>query len=228
MIRDGFNPEVPLLNEYKYGLCRRKVLQNIFGGPVVRKVPFLIHLIQALLWLFPLICVIPFILLDALKVWNTYFLALVYGIMIGISSASLEVLLFIIIQRHRGWEQRIQFDYESEEIYIPSICSIEAVSFIFELRQKSDIILRPIASGLVSFVGCYILFPTVLQETLPIPWTVVVCAIGWLVLPITHYSLMARAPPETAVYRATCPYVLRIHHRPLYILIIGICIIIIR
>ena len=228
MFGGRFSLKVPLLNEYKYGLCRRKLLQSWFGGPIVRLAPFLIHFIQTLLWFLPVVFAIPFIVLDSVRVWDAYFLALVYSTGMGIMMVCMEMVLIFVMRRHTDMEPRVQQDYETEEVDIESICSSEAIFFVFDSRKKVDIILRPISSMIISYIGCYIFFPTVLQKTFSLPGTVVLIVIGWLVFCLAHYSVIVRLPPETAVYRATSPYFLRQQYRPLYIMIIGIAIILVE
>jgi len=228
MFGGRFSLKVPLLNEYKYGLCRRKLLQSLFGGPVVRLAPFLIHFIQTLLWFLPLIFAIPFIVLDGVRVWSAYYLALVYSIGMGIMIICGEVVLLFVMHRHTDVELRVQQDYETEDVDIESICSSGAIFFVFDSRKKFDVILRPLSSMIICYIGCYICFPTVLQNTFSLPGTVVLIVIGWLVFCLAHYSVIVRLPPETAVYRATSPYTLRQQYRPLYIMIIGTAIILVE
>ncbi len=223
-----FNPNVPLLNEYKYGLCRRKLLRSLFGGPTVRVAPFFIHAIQTVIWFSPVLPAIPIVILDALEVLNSYYLAIIYAAVMGGLVATAELILFIIIYRYSSWNQRIQLDDESEEVYIASVYSLESISYVYDSRQKIDLILRPLVSAMISFVGIYILLPTVLMDMLPIPWIVVFIIVGWVVLCLTHYSVMVRHPPETAVYRATGPHILRWCYRPVYVLVVGIAIILVR
>ena len=188
---------------------------------MIRRTPWFIHFMQAVLWLLPLILSAPFIILDLLGLWNQYFLAFVYGCIVGVT-VLVEGIMVFIIRRHLGLEQRrIQFDDENETVYIPSFCSAETIAFIFSLKTKSDLFLHPFASGLLSFVGCLLLLPTILQEMLHISLAVVVFVIGWLTLCCAHYPLSTHVPSETAVYRQTNFLGLRSYYRPFYFLALG-------
>lgn len=187
---------------------------------MVRRAPWFVHVIQTVLWLLPLILSIPFIVLDGLMLWNQYFLALVYGCVMG-TTVLLEGVLVFIIRRNLGLETRVQFDDEDESVNIWSFNSTEMIDFMFSFKSKFSIFLHPFVSGLFSFAGCFLLLPTILQETLSISLTVVVSVIGWLTLCSAHYSLSTRVPLETAVYRPTDLLQLRFYYRPFYILILG-------
>lgn len=191
---------------------------------MVRRAPWFIHIIQAVLWLLPLIMSAPFIILDVLELWNQYFLACVYGCVVGIT-VLLEGISVFFIRRYLGHtnleQSRVQFDDENETVEIPSFCSAETIEFIFSLKSKSSLFLHSLASGLLSFVGCFLLLPTILQETLHISFAVIVFVIGWFTLCSAHYSLSTHVPPETAVYRHTDILGLRSYYRPFYFLALG-------
>ncbi len=93
-----YNEPVPLLNQYKYGLVRRRLLAVITGGLNIRKVPWTLHLIQITLWLAPLFLSVPFIVVDSLRLWNEYYTALVYAITVSLYSLLLEVA--VVTWRH--------------------------------------------------------------------------------------------------------------------------------
>lgn len=187
---------------------------------MVRKVPWFVHIVQVMLWLLPLILSAPFIIVDGLRLWNQYFLAIVYGCVVG-ASVIMEEVLVLLFRRHFGLERRVQFDDENEEVDIPSFYSVETIDFIFSYKSKPSLVLHPIASGLLSFVSCFLLLPTILQETLHYSLVVIVFVIGWLTFCGALYSLSTRVPSETAIYRPVDLLGLRYYHRPLYIIALG-------
>lgn len=213
---------VPLLNNYKHGLLRRRLLQTFLGGARVRKVPWHVYLIQAGLWVYPLCLSIPFIALDGVNLWSKYLLALVYG-----SSVGVVVLVEGLVVHMLRWRQRTtnlntnELDDEKDEIEILTCCGMDYISFIFSPKSLFSVILNPFVSGISSYAGYFILLPNVLQESLPIAGVVVVSLLGWYTVCSAHYSLSTRAPPETAVYRATDPLELKFLNRPFYIFLIG-------
>ena len=226
MLRNASSPaaKTPLINKYKYGLCRRRFLQTLFGGPVFSFAPWFVHITQAVLWFLPLILSAPFIILDVLSLWNQYLLALVYSCVMGLIVLSEEIAVFIVRQslEHQGSHQRsLQLDDENVTVNIPSFYSKESIGFIFTLKSKFSLVLHPLVSGLLSFMGCFILLPTILQEVLHVSLTVLVFVIGWLTLCSAQYSLSIRLPSEIAVYRPTDFLGLRSYYRPFYILALG-------
>ena len=219
---------IPLLNEYKFSLSRRRALQTLFGGARIRKLPWFIHVTQLVLWIAPLVLSIPFIILDALGVWNEYFLALVYGCIMGVSVLIVNVVVFLRRRQIKDTQMpRIEFDDEEESVNISSHFGIDAIDFIFS-PKKIFSILHPFFSSLLSFVGCFVLFPSILQESVPIIGIVLISIFGWLTLCNAHYSLSTRPPHEIAVYRATDPLELRFIYRPFYVTITGGILILLR
>ncbi len=89
---------VPLLNHYKYDLLRRRMLAVITGGLNIRRAPWLLHFIQIVLWVSPFLLSVPFVVVDALKLWNQYYIALVYAIVMVLFSLTLE--LCVVVWRH--------------------------------------------------------------------------------------------------------------------------------
>lgn len=226
---EGSQLAVPLLNNYKHGLLRRRLFQTLLGGVRIRKVPWYIYLIQAGLWTFPLGLSIPFIVIDGLDLWNTYLLALVYGITQGtlVLVEGLAIRLLRRRQRRNSTASR-QFDDEQDTVEIASCCRMDVIEFIFNSKRMISVLLHPFASGALSYVGFFLLQPSVLQEFLPTTGVVLVSLFGWFTICSSHYSLSVRAPPEIAVYRPTDPLELRFLNRPFHVILIGIIFILLR
>ena len=214
---------VPLLNHYKYGLLRRRLIQTVLGGPRIRKVPWYIHIIQIGLWVVPLVFSIPFIVVDGLRVWTDQFLlALVYGITVGLFDLVLGVVVVLVRRRHRLNNIEItEFDDEEDSVEIFSCLGAETVDFIFSRKRVISVLLHPVVSVAFSFVGFYLLVPSVMQHSLPTGAVVVVSLFGWYLQCTAHYSLAVRAPPETALYRPTDPLELKFLYRPIYVILLG-------
>ena len=156
--------------------------------------------------------------------WSPYFLALVYGCVVG-----LGVLLLNIIRACVRYSAREnegvgpQLDDEDSIDFSGSSCfHLETFDFIFAKRRLHSLLLHPLVSGLLSFAGCFMLFPRVLQETLPVAGVVVVALFGWFTLCNALYSLTAGPPHETAVYRPMDPLELRFLMRPFYVLAVAV------
>ena len=226
---------VPLLNHYKYDLLRRRMLAVITGGLNIRRAPWLLHFIQIVLWLSPFLLSVPFVVVDALKLWNHYYIALVYAIVMVMFSLTLE--LCVVVWRHCKGEiysvllyssymlytggvfTSSQYgDEQDEAIEFDSLLDRTSLDFIFSSKRIPSLILTPLVTGLLSYAVCYPLLPSVLLESLPVAGVVVVFILGWTTGCIALYSLCARAPTEIAVYRATDPLELKFITRPLYVI----------
>ena len=218
---------IPLLNDYKHGLSRRRLLQTLTGGLKIQRAPWHIYVLQILLWIAPALLCIPFVILEALGVWRPYFLALVYGCIVGLGVLVLNVI-GVCVGHHAasvgGNEgMSLQLDDEESIDFSGSSCfHLETFHFIFANRKLHSLFLHPLVSGLLTFAGCFMLFPRVLQETLPIAGVVVVSIFGWFTLCNAHYSLTAGPPHETAVYRPMDPLELKFLMRPFYVLAIAV------
>ena len=211
---------IPLLNEYKYALSRRRILQTLTGGLKLRKAPWYTHLIQLLLWVAPLLLCLPFIVLEAVGVWNRYYLATVYGCVMGGGVLVLGVTGACVRRRSQVVAPSVanaQLDDE-ESIDFSSCCELETFNFIFSKKKIHSLILHPLISGLFSFAGSLMLFPGVMQEAMHIAGVVVVSVTGWFALCNAHYSLSVSAPHETATYRPTDSLELRFLMRPFYVM----------
>ena len=214
---------VPLLNQYKHALLRRRLLQTITGGLKLRRAPWYIHLIQLMLWTAPFLIALPFVIISALRLWNNYYLALIYGFTQGLAVLLLEIIGVIVRckQQHADncnvGDTQLD-DEESIDFALESCCTFD---FIFARKKLHSLILHPFISGLVSFSACFILQPSIMLESLHIAGVVIVSIIGWYTLCSAHYSLSVSSPHETATYRPTDPLDLRFITRPFYIVAIA-------
>ena len=215
---------VPLLNEYKHALLRRRLLQTITGGVKIRRAPWYIHLIQLSLWIIPLVIALPLTIISALRLWNEYYLALIYGTMQGLSVLLLEMIGVIIRYRHprmvNNGDTQLD-DEESIDFTLGSCCTFETYDFIFTHKKLHSLLIHPLISGLVSFSASFILQPSIMLESLHIAGVVIVSVIGWYTLCSAHYSLSVLPPHETATYRPTDPLDFRFITRSFYIVAIA-------
>ena len=226
---------VPLLNSYKYGLARRRFLQTATGGLRLQRAPCSIHVLQLLLYLGPVIAAAPFIALDAVAVWNEYYLSLVYSCATALVIFSLRATETCVRWRKRATVQiaasegaRAQHNDE-ERVEITSCCSYETVRFLVHPKGIVSLFFHSLlVTGLLSFASSFLLLPRVLSKHLPIPAAVTVGALGWLASCSAHYSLNVSPPHETATYRPTDRLELRPLMRPTYIICIATAFIPIR
>lgn len=220
---------VPLLNNYKLGLLGRRLFQTILGGARIRRVPWHVYLVQAGLWVYPLCLSVAFVVLNGLNLWKEYLLALIYGCSVGIVVLVEGLVVHLLRRRQRRTTLRINgLGDEEDEIKIPFCCGVDFIDFIFSPKRLFSIFLHPFVSGVFSYVGFFLLMPTVLQESLPVVGVVIVSLLGWFTFCTAHYSLSTRAPPETAVYRPTDPLELKFLNRPFHILLLGSIFIVLR
>lgn len=226
--RDSPPSNVPLLNQYKYALLRRRLFQTLTGGLKIRRAPWYIHLIQLTLWIAPFVTALPFIIISALHLWNDYYLALIYGFLQGLTVLLLEIVGVIVRYRQRRHADNVVGDTdlddeESIDIVLELCCTFETFDFIFARKKPHSLILHPFISGLLSFSACFILQPSIILESVhgDIVEVIAISIIGWYALCSAHYSLSVSPPHETATYRPTDPLELRFVTRPFYIVAIA-------
>ncbi len=218
---------IPLLNEYKHGLTRRRLLQTATGGLSLRRLPWFIHLSQSSLYTAPLLLGLPFVVLDVLHVWNPHYLAVLYGCLVSL--VMLALAMTGVCVRRRGTsitgvettDVQVGDDEEEDVMEFTSCFSLETFKFIFAQKKSHSVLLHPLTSGLVAFTGCFMLLPSVVGDAMPVGGVVVVCVLGWATLCNALYSLSVGPPPEMATYRPTDPLELRAHMRPFYVLVLA-------
>ena len=223
---------VPLLNSYKYGLVTRRLLQTVTGGLKLQKAPCYVHLLQFTIYVAPLTLAVPFLVLDGLKVWNEYYLALVYAFIHTLTHFTMRIAVCCIRKcSHAEEDARTerQLDDNDDVIEVTSCCSHSTLFFIFHSKSLPSLLLHSLlVCGLLSFTSSFVLLPRTLTTHLPLPGAVVVGAIGWLVTCGVHYSLGVNTPHETAVYRPTDLLGLAPLMRPVYLILCATVIIVVR
>ena len=226
---------VPLLNQYKHSLLRRRLLQSLTGGVKIRKAPWYIHLIQLSLWIAPFLFALPFIVISSLGLWNQYYNALVYGCTQGLCVLLMETIGAVVRHVHSRNSVKTAVggapldDEESVDFNVDMCCSFETFDFIFAHKKIHSLILHPLVSGLFAFSGCFLLQPSVMLESMHIAGVVFVSIIGWYTNCSAYYSLNISPPQaETATYRPTDPLELRFLNRPFYVVAIAAIFILIR
>ena len=202
---------VPLLNGYKYGLARRRLLQTATGGLRLQRAPCYVHLLQIVLYFSPLACAAPFIITDALRVWNEYYLSLISASIYTLLVFALRLGVYCVRRYARAQgegesmdaDSSAQFDDEDGNQFTSCI-SYNTLYFITRSKHIVSLFLHSLlVCGILSFTSTLVLLPRVLIEQLPTPAAVVVGITGWLVSCGAHYSLNVNQPHETAVYRPT-------------------------
>lgn len=226
----------PLLNQYKYGLVRRRALQTITGGLKLQKAPWYIHVIQLVLWLLPFLLSLPF--QGIVFVWNQYYLGIVFAVLPSLTVLLTNGAVWWVLHkaamrnREEGSERAYHGDEEEEdEIVVSSCWSVQMIEFVF--GQGRPLIVIPIhsfISGILCYAGYVLLNPVALLSFLPIPAMLVVFILGWVSVCSAHFSLLAHPPHEIAVHRP--PHrdhlQLRFITRPFYVIAIGALVIPIR
>ena len=214
----------PFLNEYKYTLARRRILQTITGGVRIQSLPIPLHILQWLLWILPLAISVPFIATGNL--WNPYYSGLTYATLCGLLTLSITCTVKFIYWKS-STPQLLSIDEEDSTI---SITFCGALNLIFPQKNWLDIIVHTISSGLTCFSSLTLLNVFVMKGALPIPAVVIVFIAGALALCTGHYSLVATPPNEISIYRQC--HLDRLHlnylRRPLYVVLIGILFVVLR
>ena len=232
----GFKP-LPLLSSYKHGLARRRLLSTLTGGVRLQRVPWPLHLLQLSLWLSPLLLSLPFVVLEALSVWNRYLLALIYAcVMVG------GVSVVRVVEVCGGYWSRKQTapstslgrvsrssrevrpdgfsDEEGFDTSTIGCCEQHSFEFLFGQRSIHSRLLHPLLSGVLCYGGCFMLFVGVMREVMHVSAVVVVFVCGWYTLCSAHYALVAGMPHETAIYRHGDPLELRLLARAVCVVVV--------
>lgn len=230
--QEGESGPIPLLNQYKHGLTRRRLLQTATGGLRLRRLPCHVHLVQLFLYSFPLLSGLPFIVLDLTHVWSPYYLATVYGCLIGMLTLA-SAIAQMCIGHHkassvegRSVEPRVGDGEEEDAVDDISCFSLD--TFIFAPKKIHSVLIHPLTSGLLAFGGCFVLLPSVVGEAVPLGGVVVVCVLGWTTLCNALYSHTVSPPPEPVAYRPTDPLELKFLMRPSYVMALAAVFIIVR
>ena len=219
MPRDPF-PTV--LNEYKYVLTRRRLLQTLTGGVKVQVLPISVHILQWLLWIFPLAVSVPFIATGDL--WNTYYIGLTYSTLCGFGTLLVGCIVKILFRKlRRNSLANNTSDEEQDIIILPSILSITALSLVFPRKNCIDIVIHAISSGLTCYSAVTLLNVYVMVDIISLPSTVFVFIIGTITLCTAHYSLIANPPHEISIYRQHHQDRLHLFYlrRCVYVILIG-------
>lgn len=217
----------PLLNEYKYGLSRRKLLQTITGGLRLQKGHYCAHLIQASLWLCPFLISAPF--LGLCFVWNQYYWGLVYALLVAVATFSLGVLSKVAYLKSAASEENALGEEADEEKWEHSL-SWRMLTFIIAPKSFVSVVTSTVVSGSLAYVSYAMLNPASLLMLLPIPAMLFVVVAGWMTACSAHYSLSAHPPPDIAMYRDPLhDYLnLKMFARPVYVIGTGIIFLVIR
>ena len=221
------DPFPSLLNEYKYVLTRRRLLQTITGGVRIQTLPVSLHIFQWFLWILPLLVSLPFI--ASAHLWNVYYLGLIYSITCGGITLILGLVVKTIYWKGNQ-NMNEEEDDEQQTASVSSFLSLESMHLVFTHKRWIDVIIHTVSSGLTCYSSFIILDPFVMIDVLPIPAVVFVFILGVLTLCTAHYSLIATPPKEISIYRQ--PHQDRIHlgflRRPIFIIAIGTLFIVLR
>lgn len=222
---------VPLLSSYRHNLAIRRLLETATGGLKLRTSHCRMNLFQLALYFFPLALALPFIVLDALEVWEVHYLAAVYAFIYTVAVFSVRTGVYCSLKNSQRSQQEREFgdDNDHDETDMASCCSYNSLFFIFSSKNLVSLIIHCLIVCLIfSFTASLVLLPRVLSDHLPLPGVVVVGTIGWLVFCSSHYSLSISQPHEVAVYRPTDLLGLGALTRPVYLIFSASAIIAIR
>ena len=227
----------PLLNQYKHDLAWDRLQQSITGGLAFHCwLPWHTNVLQALLWMLPLLVSAPHTLLAELEVLNEYYASLLCGIVFGLC-VFLLVLCVACCRRYFSrrchaasieLERAFNTFEEEDRPFITSCCSLRALNFLCAPRRWCAALVQTLFAGLVAFSATFLLLPRVMQEVMSLGGVVPVFLFGWFAVSSASYSLSARPPVETALYRPTDPLQLRFLSRPLCVVAIAIAFILVR
>lgn len=194
------DPFPPLLNEYKYTLTRRRVLQTLTGGIKLRTgIPYPIHAIQWLLWILPLIITAPFMI--SAMYWNVYYIALIGSFLCGLLTLGIGITVKIILRKSHQVPSYYDDDEEDNSEDIRSLFSVAALVLIFSQRNWIDIIIHAVSSTVLCYSSIVLLDLFTLIDIISLPATPFVFIAGSVALCTSHYSLLVQVPIEISIYR---------------------------
>ena len=219
--------KAPILNEYKYRLTRRRLLQTISGGVKIQRLPYYIHIIQWIVWSVPILIYCPFI--GGLLVWNEYYIGGIYSITCSLLVLTSGVFVKMLYYRETLAVREEDDDEAEDDINIPSCISYKTLHLLSTRKHFMNIIMHCIISGLICYSSFIILNPFFMKSILPLPVIPFIFTTGAISLCIAHYSLIS-TPMEIISYRPHHQdwFQLRFLRRPIYIIILGMAFIILR
>lgn len=218
----------PLLNEYKYQLLLTRLVQTITGGVKIRKqLPHYAHVLQWLLWLLPFFLSLPF--LGVSFVWNGYYLGAIYGVLITLLFLLVNIAIKLINYKTVGYRNHDNFLSQLEDEGNVITCS-DVIQYISVSRSIPIIALHSLVSGLAASASFILLDIPALLKVLHVAGVVIFYTIGWLTTSVSLYSIMIHPPLELSAYRSAHEdrLGLRFIHRPLYVILTGIILILLR
>lgn len=212
--------EAPLLNEDKRDFVKRRLLQTLFSGLILKfeselKVPIYIYLFQLLIFLIPfLIGSIGILIRDLINLNSLYVTSVassIYFITI-LTIKLIAILLNIKQQQQNKTKENFKQNRFKQEDFIDfdSPCSFQTFNFLvpIDLSKVSTksiifIILRLIIDLLVAF---FVFYSTVQFNYISYLYEFysyghfIVFIFSWLTVCLSLNSLLIKNPPETAIH----------------------------
>jgi len=211
----------PLITEGKYVVCKRRLFQTITGGIkwLGYDVPKYIAFLQLMLWILPLVLAIPFVLIAEFIDSAKFYFGIGYGVTMGLLVAGFEALPLTC--RNQSIVVDFQQEDDEDSIDFSSGCwKKELSNFLFASRKHYMLLLHPLLSAVLSGSVFVQLLPLSLTDVFPVGVVVVILPLGWLVVLVAHYSLIALPPSaEPAVYTTTTPAWLILLARPSHVIV---------
>ena len=211
----------PLITEAKYPVCKKRLFQTIAGGIkwLGYGIPWFVVTSQIVLWVTPLVVAVPFVVLAEIFSEIKLYLAIGYGVVMGILVAGLELLPLTC--RNQSLVVAFQQDDDEDSVDFSGGCwRKELDNFIFASRKWYALLLHPFLSAALSISTFIPLLPGSLHDVFPLAVMMILLTLGWLVLLLANYSITAQPPSsEPAVYTATTPAWLVVLMRPSHVII---------
>lgn len=211
----------PLITEAKYSVCKKRVFQSITGGIkwLGYNIPWFAAASQIVLWIFPLVIAVPFVLLAEFFSEAKFYFAVGYGVMMCLLVAGLEILPLTC--RNQSLVVVFQQDDDEDSVDFSGGCwRKELDNFIFATRKWYMLLLHPLLSAILSGAMFIPLLPGSLNDVFPLVVMIILLPFLWLTLLIASYSVVAQPPSaEPAVYMATTPAWLAVLMRPSHVII---------
>ena len=219
-LREGHS--LPLLNEYKYGIARRRLLQTATGGLKLRRAPWYVHVFQIGIWTAPLLLYVPFLVLAEVALWNVYYLGIVYALLCGGGALALGMVGVLIRRRFTPVFSACASQTDEDSVHFNSC--FETYDFIFASKGVLATVIHSVVYGMVAFSSGTVLSPVLMRNSLPAGGQAAAFVLGWFAVCSAQYPLVASPPPETAIYRPNNAFQLALQlnclMRPLYFILV--------
>ena len=187
----------PLVSEYKLNFIAHRLVQTFFGGldlltahDDIRSV--IIDALKILLYIYPLLISIAFILLIQYQSLNNYLAGLLCAI---VSVVIMDVMHFIAIRHNSAQTYPVPMSPKPSNMLISSVMPLSL------FKTKLTLFVNSVAAFVLIFLSVsqinFLILQKLTDQSVVAIMFYIMC---WFAIINAHYSLSSGPPPETATY----------------------------